>query len=65
MTHLDFSSHLKALGLRQKRFAELTGYHPTTVSKWANDVDPVPPVVELLLRLSMVSGFKLEDVRRL
>lgn len=51
MTPEEFRAALKEHGIRQVTFAGATGMAPTTVSRWAKGVQPVPGWVGLVMTL--------------
>lgn len=59
MTPEEFRAEMKRLGIRQVTFAWMTGMAPTTVSRWAKGIQPVPKWVDLVLEL-----WAMDDVNR-
>ena len=51
MTSSDFRVALRRLGIPQKKFAEMTGYRPETISRWACGHETVPRNVALIVSL--------------
>lgn len=61
MTPEEFRAALKELGAKQVWFAHTTGMSPTTVSRWAKGLQPIPKWVTPLL-----DGWKIAyDISRL
>jgi len=46
----NFKLALKKLGLTQKQFAELTGYHQDSIGRFAQGKEPIPKHIAWLLR---------------
>jgi putative zinc finger/helix-turn-helix YgiT family protein len=51
----------KYLGWSGADFARHVGVHPSTVSNWENDKDPIGSASDRLLRLMLVHGAPVED----
>jgi hypothetical protein len=51
MTSDEFRAKLRALSLRQVRFAELSGYNREYINRMATGKRPVSPRVEWMLEL--------------
>lgn len=57
----DFSSVLSRSGISKKKFAEICGVHPTTVTRWLKDPSLVPAdVYHLAARLSFFVDYELK-----
>lgn len=56
MTRGEFDTALKSLALSSRGFCELTGLHPTTVSRWGGEIPSIPRWVAPLLAAWQVLG---------
>jgi len=45
----------KHLGMSAERFGEVLGVDKTTISKWENDVDPIGPQSDRLIRITALA----------
>lgn len=63
MTPNQYKSAIASLGLSQEKAGVWLGYAPRTSQGWAIGEFPVPQVVSMLLRLTIETGRKPEDVK--
>lgn len=53
MTPAEFRAALKALGMSQRRLAQVWGVDPVTVNRYATGKLPIPPIAAFALRLML------------
>jgi hypothetical protein len=56
MTRPEFDAARKTLALTIREFCDLTGLHPTTVSRWGGEIPAIPGWVPQLLAAWRVAG---------